>query len=282
MSADGATPPTVVAYTPRDRTRAWVKRLAGKRSGKVTLARTLDEFSAVFHHELIDVALVDVGAGNGTDGAAALAREYPSVAFLAIASLRAAEGPMLARCAELDFADMLIEGVDEDVARELITRYAYSTRFGSALSPAPVELGLESALHRATWQYLVSHGGRPALTSAIAAALGVTREHLSRSFGTGRAPTLKRVIDLVRLLSAAELAKNPGYDVKDVARVLRYSSSTHLSSTTTRLIGRRASSLSALRGVDVIERFARERAANGRSPRRPALAPSSRLRRGES
>lgn len=282
MSADGAMPPTVAAYAPRDRSRVWVKRLAGKRSGKSTLARTVDEFSAVFHHELIDVALVDLGAGNGVDGAAALAREFPTVAFLGLASLRAAEGPMVARCAELEFADVLVEGVDDDVARELITRYAYSTRFGNALSPAPPQLGLESPLHRATWRYLIAHGGRPALTSAIAAALGVTREHLSRSFGTGRVPTLKRVIDLVRLLSAAELAKNPGYDVKDVARVLRYSSSTHLSSTATRLIGRRASSLSALRGVDVLERFARERSANGRSQREPALAPSSRLRHGDS
>ena len=281
MSSDEAMPPTVVAYVPRDRARAWAKRLAGKRSGKVTFARTLDEFRAVFHHELIDVALVDLGAGNGTDGAAALAREYPTVAFLAIASLRAAESSMLARCAELEFADLLVESVDEDVARELITRYAYSTRFGHALSPPPPELGLESALHRATWAYLVSHGGRPALTSAIAAALGVTREHLSRSFGTGHAPTLKRVIDLVRLLSAAELAKNPGYDVSDVARVLRYSSSTHLTSTAIRLIGRRATSLSALRGVDVLERFAREHATNGRFERRPSLAPSSRLRHGD-
>jgi AraC-like DNA-binding protein len=282
MSAEGATPPTVLAYAPRDRTRAWAKRLAGKRSGKVTLTRSVDEFSAYFHQELIDVALVDVGAGNGAEGAAALAREYPTVAFLALASLRPAEGPALARCAELDFADMLVESVDEDVARELVTRYAYSTRFGNALATSPPELGLESALHRATWQYLVSHGGRPALTSAIAASLGVTREHLSRSFGAGRVPPLKRVIDLVRLLSAAELAKNPGYDAGDVARVLRYSSSTHLSSTALRLIGRRASSLSALRGVDVIERFVREHATNGRSPRRPALAPSSRLGRGDS
>lgn len=282
MSEYGATPPTVVAYAPRDRSRAWVKRLVGKRSGKIALGRTLDEFGAIFHHELIDVAVVDIGAGNGVDGAAALAREYPTVAFLALASLRATEGPMVARCAELAFADVLVEGVDEDVARELIARYAYSSRFSHALSPAPAELGLESPLHRATWGYLVSHGGRPALTSAIAAALGVTREHLSRSFGTGRVPTLKRVIDLVRLLSAAELAKNPGYDVKDVARVLRYSSPTHLSSTATRLIGRRASSLAALRGVDVLERFAREHSANGRFPRRPVLAPPARLRRGDS
>ncbi|MGQ0715427.1 MAG: hypothetical protein ACT4PJ_17145 [Gemmatimonadaceae bacterium] len=276
MLASGAIQPTVVAYVPRDRTRTWVKRALGKRGPKLTCARTTAEFGAAFHEELIDAALVDVAAANGSDDAAALAREYPSVPFLAITSLRPAEGPVVSRCAELDFADVVVEGVDESVVRALITRHGYSARFGAALAPPPRELGLASPLHLAAWRFLLSSGGRPVRTSVIAAALGVTREHLSRSFGTGGVPTLKRVIDLVRLLSAAELAKNPGYDVKDVARVLRYSSSTHLSVTALRLVGRHASSLSALRGIDVIARFSRERSGNGRSVSRSELALSSR------
>jgi AraC-like DNA-binding protein len=74
---------------------------------------------------------------------------------------------------------------------------------------------------------------------------------------------LKRLIDLVRLLSAAELAKNPGYDAADVARVLKFSSSAHLSLTAQRLIGRRASSLAAMRGVDLIDRFVEEHLRDG-------------------
>jgi AraC-like DNA-binding protein len=59
----------------------------------------------------------------------------------------------------------------------------------------------------------------------------------------------------VRVLAAAELSKNAGFDVRDVAQVLGFASSSHLSSTTQRLVGARASSLSRLRAVDLLERF---------------------------
>ena len=255
MHANGAAGPLVIAYAPRERTRAWVKRLAGRRPGHLALARSLKEFSEIFRTELVDAALVDVGVADGSEGAAALALEYPSVAFLAITAFRPTDGPALARCAEVAFADVLVEGVDEGVVRDLVGRFGYSARFATALELPPAPLALGSPLHLAAWRFIVASGGRPIRTSTLASSLGLTREHLSRSFGSGGAPTLKRLIDLVRLLSAAELAKNPGYDVGDVARVLRFSSSAHLSLTAQRLIGRRASSLASMRGVDVIERF---------------------------
>jgi AraC-like DNA-binding protein len=246
----------VVAYVPRDRTRAWLKRVARKRLGRLVIARAADEFTKIFFNQLVDAALVDVGAGDESDRVASLAQEYPSVAFFALTSFRASDAPTLARCAELDFADVIVEGVDESALPELVTRYGYSARFAWALASPPTALSLTSALQLAAWRFLVARGGRLTRTSVIASSLGLTREHLSRSFGTGGAPTLKRLIDLVRLLSAAELAKNPGYDTADVARVLTFSSSAHLSLTAQRLIGRRASSLAAMRGVDVIDRFA--------------------------
>jgi len=67
------------------------------------------------------------------------------------------------------------------------------------------------------------------------------------------------VIDLVRVLAAAELAKNSGYDIRDVAEVLGFASSSHLSSTTQRLVGAKASSLTRLRAIDLLERFERHR-----------------------
>jgi AraC-like DNA-binding protein len=266
MHEPGAPAPLVVAYAPRERTRAWVKRIVGKRLGRLALARTLKEFSEIFRKELVDAALVDVGVADGSEQAATLALEYPSVGFVAVTAFRVTDGPVLARCAELEFADILVEGVDEVGARDLIARHGYSARFASALESPPALLALGSALHLAAWRFIVASGGRPIRTSALASSLGLTREHLSRSFGSGGAPTLKRLIDLVRLLSAAELAKNPGYDVGDVARVLKFSSSGHLSQTAQRLIGRRATSLAAMRGVDVIERFSQS-GRGGRSPR---------------
>jgi AraC-like DNA-binding protein len=92
-------------------------------------------------------------------------------------------------------------------------------------------------------------------TSALAQFLDVTREHLSRSFSAGGSPNLKRIIDLVRIVAAAELAKNPGYDLKDVSRVLGFASSSHLSSTAMRVVGTKPASLARLRTVDLVERF---------------------------
>ena len=94
---------------------------------------------------------------------------------------------------------------------------------------------------------------------SLAKHLGVTREHLSRTFAAEGAPNLKRVIDLVRLLAAAELAKNPGYDIRDVARVLGFASSSHLAVAAGRISGTRPASLTRLRTVDLIERFAHGR-----------------------
>jgi AraC-like DNA-binding protein len=63
----------------------------------------------------------------------------------------------------------------------------------------------------------------------------------------------------VRLIAAAELAKNPGYDIRDVSAVLGFASSSHLSSTAQRVVGTRPGSFSALRTIDLIERFAHGR-----------------------
>jgi AraC-like DNA-binding protein len=63
----------------------------------------------------------------------------------------------------------------------------------------------------------------------------------------------------VRLLAAAELAKNPGYDVADVAAVLGFASPSHLSTAARRITGARPVSLARLRAVDLVRRFAQGR-----------------------
>lgn len=272
MSAHEAATPLVVAYTPRERTRAWVKRLIGRPAGHLTMPKTVTDFASAFRRDLVDAALVDIAAAPEADEAAALAHEYPSVAFIGITSFRPSDGPAIARCADFDFAEVLVEGVDGAIARDVVAARGFTRRFADALDQPPAALSLGSALHLATWRFIVARAGRPIRTARLAASLGLTREHLSRSFGTGGAPTLKRLIDLVRLLSAAELAKNPGYDVADVARILGFSSSAHLSLTAQRLIGRRASSLAAMRGVDVIDRFTREQAGAGAARGRVSTA----------
>jgi transcriptional regulator GlxA family with amidase domain len=186
------------------------------------------------------------------------ADEFQSVPFLLLTSLLPADAPIVAKAAEHGVTDVLIDGVDDAVAREIVVRHAFSTRFERALTTPPAILRLDTPLQLAVWRSVVHRAGRPVRTDQLARELGISREHLSRSFAVGEAPTLKRVIDLVRVLAAAELAKNAGYDVRDVAQVLGFASSSHLSSTTQRLVGARASSLTRLRAVDLLERFSRE------------------------
>jgi AraC-like DNA-binding protein len=264
MSTDVALPtPCILAFAPRDRTRALIRAAFPRRRSRVVFARTAGDFSAAFRQELVDAALVDVvSTHDDTWTVAALAREFPSAPFFALVSLRAGEGPAVAHCVELEFADVLVEGIDDGCARDIVSKRGFSARFADALRLPPSALALTTSVQQRAWQYIVAHAGRRVRTVNLAMRLGVTREHLSRTFAAEGAPNLKRIIDLVRLLAAAELAKNPGYDIRDVASVLDFASSSHLSSTAQRIVGTKPASLARLRSVDLIQRFTR---GHGRS-----------------
>jgi AraC-like DNA-binding protein len=255
--------PVIVAYAHRDRTKTLLKTAFPRRKARVVAARSFDDFDAALKANLVDAALVDLGAAQEeTWRVAALAREYPSIPFFGLVALRAAEGPALAQCAACEFTDVLVDGIDDGVARELVQRSSFSTRFAHALQEPPPALMLDAPLQQTAWRFIVSHAGRPVRTSTLASFLNVTREHLSRSFAADNAPNLKRIIDLVRIVAAAELAKNPGYDLRDVANILEFASPSHLSSTALRVIGTKPASLTRLRTVDLVERFVK---GHGRS-----------------
>lgn len=274
--------PTLLVYTPRERARAFVRSAFTKRKWKVLTVRDLTEFRETFRRTLVDAVLVDIGSpvalstatgevtaasmANAMSAAtdytwkiAALAHEFPSAPFFGITSLRASDAPAVARCAALEFSDFLAEGIDDAVARDIVFPRTYSARFTAALFDPPPTLGLRTEMQLATWRNILALGGRPVRTAALAREVSVTREHLSRHFSAPGAPNLKRIIDLVRMIGAAELAKNPGLDIRDVARVLGFASSSHLAVTAQRVLGTRPASLSRLRTVDLLERFTQGR-----------------------
>lgn len=257
----------VVAYAPRARTRTVLRASVPRRAGRVVTVRTRAALDGALRAALVDAVVVDLGAGGeATHGVVALAREFPSIAFLAVTPFRPVDAPVIAECAAAGFADVLADVVDDGALRPLLQRHGFTPRFAAALERPPASLRLASALQVAAWREIVRHGGR-VRTQQLAAILDVTREHLSRSFAADSAPTLKRTIDLVRLLAAAELAKNPGYDLGEVAHVLGYASSSHLSTAAQRLTGTGAPSLARLRAVDLLERFLGARAGAGREQR---------------
>lgn len=263
MNTDASAPafvPTVLAFTTREKARDLLRRSFTRRRARLHLVRTAEAVGNALRGSLVDAVVVDVCAGGDEAwAAAALARQMPSIPFFALAAPRLADAAVLGRCAALDVADVLIEGVDDGSLRELVTPLAFTARFATALQGAHSVLGLDAPLQQRAWEYVVSAGGRPVRTNAIADSLGVTREHLSRSFAASGAPNLKRVIDLVRLIAAAELAKNPGYDLAEVAVVLGFASPSHLANTAHRVAGIRAASLTRLRARDLLIRFTQGR-----------------------
>lgn len=257
--------PLVVVHTKRERARAVLRNAFPRRKGRLVFARSAEEVGEALRTLLVDAVVVDLAVGPEESWkASALAGDHPTAAFFGITPLRAGDTPALADCAQREFAGVIVEGADDAVVRTLVMRAAFSTRFAAALGTPPVALGLHAPMQRQVWRMVVEHGGRPVRTSVLATELGVTREHLSRTFAANGSPNLKRVIDLVRMAAAAELAKNPGLDLRDVAKVLEFASPSHLSTTAARIAGTKPASLTRLRAVDLFERFAR---GNGRSRR---------------
>jgi AraC-like DNA-binding protein len=255
-----AVPLSVVVLTSRERMRALARSAFPRRRWKLTFTRTAADFAESFRHQLVDAALVDLSAPNEDSWTAVqLAPEFPSAPFFVFTPLRPTDAPLVARAATSDVVDVLVEGIDEHAVRDLVYPQTFSARFSEALNEPPPALALGSPLRAASWRCLVAYAGRSVRTDTIAAALGVTREHLSRAFASEGGANLKRVIDLVRLIAAAELSKNPGYDVVDVARVLGFASSSHLSTTSQRIVGTKPTSLARLRTVDLVDRFAKGR-----------------------
>jgi AraC-like DNA-binding protein len=259
--------PTVVAITARERVRDLLRKSFSRRRARLTLVRQRDELLSALRDDVTDAVIVDLGQPTDEHWqAAALARDYPSIPFLGFVTLRPSDAATMARaCSEFEFADCLVEGAEDAVQREMVAPIAFTSRFASTLTAAAGPLGLVTDLQRQVWSLIVANGGRTVRTEALAESVGLTREHLSRRFSAAGSPNLKRVIDLARLLAASELAKNAGYDLPDVAKVLGFASASHLSASCQRVIGVRSSSLARLRPADLIDRFVRQGRGRSRS-----------------
>ena len=180
----------------------------------------------------------------------------PLVPFVAYGPFRPDDGDLLLACRRA-VSSVAVEGVDDPVVGDLIVRSSLTTERRRALAEAPRMLRLTESIQRAAWDLLLGEVERPIRTSTLAGRLRVSREHLSRQFGAGGAPNLKRVIDLTRIACAAQLLANPGYSVPTVVRVLNFASSGHLASTARRIANVAPSGLGSLGPQGVLAAFVR-------------------------
>jgi len=202
---------------------------------------------------------------------AELRGRLPGLPVVAYAAFRPDDGDLLLACRRHEVALVAVEGVDDPVVGEMVARASEPNPRRRALAEAPRMLRLTEPLQRAAWELLLQEVERPVRTTALARRLQVSREHLSRQFGAGGAPNLKRVIDLTRVACAAQLLSNPGYAVPVVVRVLHFASSSHLSSTARRIASVPTRGLGELGPGGVLRAFVRGNTRSRSLARTPLL-----------
>lgn len=239
------------------------------RSALIALRRTLPRGgpgvvtcrSPAALHRLLERRLVDAVVVSPTPAwlpeLAVLKSRLPGVPIVAYAPFRPDDGEVLLACRNHAVAGVAVEGVDDPVVGDMVVRSSVTAARRRALADAPRVLRLTEALQRQAWDVLLGEVEKPIRTVVLARRLEVSREHLSRQFGAGGAPNLKRVIDLTRVACAAQMLENPGYGIPTVVRVLHFASPSHLSSTARRIANVSTAGLGALGPRGVLSAFAR-------------------------
>lgn len=185
-----------------------------------------------------------------------LRARLPFIPLVAYAPFRPDDGALLLACRDA-VSSVAVEGVDDPIVGELVMRASITAERRRALAEAPRMLRLTEPLQRAAWDVLIGEVERPIRTSVLASRLRISREHLSRQFGAGGAPNLKRVIDLTRVACAAQLLGNPGYSVPAVVRILHFASASHLANTARRIANVSSQGLGTLGPRGVLAAFVR-------------------------
>lgn len=249
--------PVVPVFHPRRDARRAVQRGYPRGAGSVRLCRSVQAVERLLDQRLVDAVVLDVR--SCVEAALALAKRFPRIPMYALTAVRPDDGSLLASCQRAGFAGVLVEGVDNAVAGEWIAARTAQVARRAALADAPRLLRLTERLQLAAWEEVLRRAGAPTQTGQVALALRVTREHLSRQFGAGGAPNLKRVIDLARAACAADLLGNPGYTIRTVVRILGYASPSHLAGAARRVAGATPQELRELGPRGVLVRFLRGR-----------------------
>lgn len=238
--------------------RSAIRRGLPRRGWRVERCLAVDRLERVLQHRLVDAVVVDVRAEWGGILRQLVGR-FPRIPFFALSAFRPDDGTLLIDCRRAGMAGVLVEGVDDGAAGELIRARAASSRRRAALADAPRMLRLTEPLQLRAWEEVLTRVGTRTTTSHVARAVRRTREHLSREFGAGGAPNLKRAIDLARTAWAADLLANPGYSVTTVAGLLDFASPSHLAECARRVAGVSPTDLPALGPHGVLGRFVRGR-----------------------
>jgi len=223
---------------------------------RVVTCRTFATLQRLLCNRLVDAVVLAPHASLLGD-LADLRTNIPTIPIVAYAPFRPDDGDLLLACRRCAIASVAVEGVDDAIVGDMVVRHSLAAKRRVALADAPRLLRLTEPLQQAAWDVLINEVERPIRTTTLAKRLRVSREHLSRQFGAGGAPNIKRVIDLTRIVTAAQLLANPGYSIQTVVRILGFASPTHLTHTARRIAGVPAAGLGPIGPIGVLTAFTR-------------------------
>jgi AraC-like DNA-binding protein len=229
----------------------------------VVACRSAAGLNRAIERRLLEAIVIGVGAARHLD-LSGLRSRFPNIPVIAYGIFRSDDAELIHAWHRLDLAAVAVEGVDDPVVGDLVMRQSISERRRAALAGAPRMLRLTEPLQLKTWDLLLSGAGRTPRTATIARRLGLSREHLSRQFAAGGAPNLKRVADLLTVLAALHLLGNPGYSSAEVARLLGFSSPSHLRLVVRRVTGLRIEDARGLAERELLAWFVRGSARSRR------------------
>ncbi len=238
--------------------RTSLRRSVSSRRLTVKSCRSLGRIGELLKSELVEVCVIDVLATD-LDELEEFRRSFAGTPFIALSDFRPDHGVILQRCRSIGMNCLLVEKVDLPVAGEVLARNTITAVLKRELGDAPALMRLKEPIQLEVWSKSIMRVGERVTTAELAGALSVTREHLSREFGAGGAPNLKRVLDLVRIAVAAKLLLSPGLTVGNVAGILHYSSASHLAEAARRIAGVRPRELPELGPRGVLAAFLKGR-----------------------
>ncbi len=180
----------IPVFHPRREARRAVKLGYPRDAGSVRLCRDLGAVERMLYQRLVDAVVLDVKAVPSD--ALALPARFPRIPMFVLSAFRPDDGPLLGACHRAGFTGILVEGVDNAIAGEWIAARTAQRARREALADAPRLLRLTDRLQLAVWEEVLRRVAVPTKTGQLAAALRVTREHLSREFAAGGAPNLKQ------------------------------------------------------------------------------------------
>ncbi len=233
-----------------------LRRTLPKAGSTAVSCRSLGGLRGLLERRLVD-AVVVTPTPAVTEELPALRAMHPFLPIVAYGAFRPDDGALLLACRNAEITALAVEGVDDAVIGDLVARCSMTAGRRLAMADAPRVLRLREPLQRRAWDYLLGAVERPGRTADLARHLQVSREHLSRQFGAGGAPNLKRVIDLTRIAAAAQLLRNPGFGIATTVRLLHFASSSHLAGTARRIANVRTTELGRLGPRGVLAAFVR-------------------------